>query len=157
MIVPVLLSGGVGLRLWPLSTPDSPKQFLRIFGRESLLQSAVQRVLGMKEVSAPLVVTGQSMLNKVATHLGEIGCIPRAVLSEPVGRNTAPAAMAAALWADSDDLLLGLPTDHLVGDVAGFQSAVRAAIAPVLHPGRAGQAGESPAGSGVQPRAPGGS
>lgn len=130
MIVPVLLSGGVGLRLWPLSTPDSPKQFLRIFGRESLLQSAARRVMGMEEVSAPLVVTGRSMLKPVAEHLGEIGCVPAGVLSEPVGRNTAPAAMAAALWADSDDLLLGLPTDHLVGDEAGFRSAVRVAIAP---------------------------
>ena len=130
MIVPVLLSGGIGLRLWPLSTPESPKQFLRVFGRESLLQAAAQRVMDMDEVSAPLVVTGQTMRHQVITHLAEIGCTPAGVLSEPVGRNTAAAAMAAALWADPDDLLLGLPTDHLVGDVPGFQAAVTEAISP---------------------------
>ena len=128
MIIPVLLSGGIGIRLWPLSTPESPKQFLRIFGGESLLQAAALRVAGLEEVSAPLIVTGASMRRKVIEHLEEIGCTPAAVLTEPVGRNTAPAAMAAALWAESDDLLLGLPTDHLVADVNGFRSAIRAAV-----------------------------
>ena len=129
MIIPVLLCGGIGVRLWPLSTPDSPKQFLRIFGRESLLQAAVQRVMGMEEVGSPVVVTGRSMSQQVIEHLEEIDCTPAAVLTEPVGRNTAPAAMAAALWADPDDLLLGLPTDHLVSDVNGFQAAIRQGIA----------------------------
>ena len=128
MIIPVLLSGGIGIRLWPLSTPESPKQFLRIFGGESLLQSAARRVMGMEEVAAPLIVTGASMRGQVIEHLEEIGCTPAAVLTEPAGRNTAPAAMAAALWAGSEDLLLGLPTDHLVTDVEGFRAAIRAAI-----------------------------
>lgn len=128
MIIPVLLSGGIGIRLWPLSTPDSPKQFLRITGEESLLQAAAQRVTGMEEVSDPVVVTGRSMRRQVIEHLQEIGCTPGAVLTEPAGRNTAPAAMAAALWADPGDLLLGLPTDHLVTDVDGFQAAIRAAV-----------------------------
>ncbi len=130
MIIPVLLSGGIGIRLWPLSTPDSPKQLLRLFGGESLLQSTVRRVEGMEETSAPLIVTGKSMERRIAEHLEEISCTPVAVLTEPMGRNTAPAAMAAALWADPDHLLLGLPTDHLVTDVAGFQSAIRTAIRP---------------------------
>jgi len=128
MIIPVLLSGGIGVRLWPLSTPESPKQFLRLFGRESLLQAAAQRVMGMEEVGPPLVVTGNSMRPQVIEHLEEIGCTPAAVLTEPVGRNTAPAAMAAALWAQPDDLLLGLPTDHLVTDVDAFQAAIRQAV-----------------------------
>ena len=124
MIIPVLLSGGIGVRLWPLSTPESPKQFLRIFGRESLLQAAARRVMGMEGVGAPLIVTGVSMRRQVIEHLEEIGCTPAAVLTEPVGRNTAPAAMAAALWAEPDDLLLGLPTDHLVTDVEAFRAAI---------------------------------
>lgn len=128
MIIPVLLSGGVGIRLWPLSTPDTPKQLLRIFGGESLLQAAVRRVEGMEETTAPLIVTGGSMRGQVMEHLGEIDCAPSAVLTEPAGRNTAPAAMAAALWADPDDLLLGLPTDHLVSDVERFRSAIRRGI-----------------------------
>lgn len=128
MIIPVLLSGGIGIRLWPLSTPESPKQFLRISGRQSLLQAAAQRVTGMEQVTAPLIVTGRSMRRQVIEHLEEIDCKPVAVLTEPVGRNTAPAAMAAALWADPDDLLLGLPTDHLVSDVNAFQAAIREAI-----------------------------
>ena len=128
MIIPVLLSGGIGIRLWPLSTPDSPKQLLRISGGESLLQAAVRRVEGMGETAAPLIVTGGSMSRQVMEHLGEIDCEPAGVLTEPVGRNTAPAAMAAALWADPDDLLLGLPTDHLVSDVEGFRAAIRKGI-----------------------------
>ena len=128
MIIPVLLSGGIGIRLWPLSTPESPKQFLRIGGGESLLQAAARRVMGMAEVTAPLIVTGASMRRQVIEHLEEIGCTPAAVLTEPAGRNTAPAAMAAALWADSQDLVLGLPTDHLVTDVEGFRAAIRAGI-----------------------------
>jgi mannose-1-phosphate guanylyltransferase/mannose-6-phosphate isomerase len=128
MIIPVLLSGGIGIRLWPLSTPESPKQFLRVFGGESLLQAAAGRVMGMEDVAAPLIVTGASMRRQVIEHLEEIGCTPAAVLCEPAGRNTAPAAMAASLWANPGDLLLGLPTDHLVTDVEGFQAAIRAGI-----------------------------
>ena len=135
MIIPVLLSGGIGIRLWPLSTPESPKQFLRLFGGESLLQAAARRVMGMEEVAAPVIVTGASMRRQVIEHLGEMGCAPAAVLTEPAGRNTAPAAMAAALWAETDDLLLGLPTDHLVTDVEGFQASIRRAV-PAAQQGR---------------------
>lgn len=129
MIIPVLLSGGIGIRLWPLSTPESPKQFLRILGEESLLQAAARRVMGMEGVGAPLVVTNQTMRKQTIDHLAEIGCTPAAVLTEPVGRNTAPASMAAALWADPDDLLLGLPTDHLITDVEAFRTAIRQGVA----------------------------
>ncbi|MYA40144.1 MAG: mannose-1-phosphate guanylyltransferase [Acidimicrobiia bacterium] len=130
MITPVLLSGGVGSRLWPLSTPESPKQLLRIAGDESLLQAAARRVMGMQEASAPVMVTSRSLGRRLIEHLEEIGCAPAAVLTEPVGRNTAPAAMAAALWAGPDDLLLGLPTDHLVADVEAFRAAIREGVSP---------------------------
>ena len=128
MITPVLLSGGIGARLWPLSTPESPKQLLRVFGDQSLLQAAAQRVMGMEEVSSPVMVTSRSMGRRMIDHLGEIDCTPSAVLTEPVGRNTAPAAMAAALWADPADLLLGLPTDQLVTDVEAFRAAIRQGV-----------------------------
>ncbi|MDE0130844.1 MAG: mannose-1-phosphate guanylyltransferase [bacterium] len=130
MITPVLLSGGVGSRLWPISTPESPKQLLRISGDESLLQAAARRVMGMEEASRPVMVTSRSLGRRMIEHLEEIGCAPAAVLTEPVGRNTAPAAMAAALWADPDDLLLGLPTDHLITDVEAFRTAIRQGIGP---------------------------
>ena len=128
MITPVLLSGGVGSRLWPISTPESPKQLLRISGDDSLLQAAARRVMGMEEASAPVMVTSRSLGRRMIEHLAEIGCAPAAVLTEPVGRNTAPAAMAAALWASPDDLLLGLPTDQLVTDVEAFRTAIREGI-----------------------------
>ncbi|MDE0231809.1 MAG: sugar phosphate nucleotidyltransferase [bacterium] len=130
MITPVLLSGGVGSRLWPISTPESPKQLLRISGDESLLQAAALRVMGMEEAFPPVMITSHSLGPRMIEHLEEIGCAPAAVLTEPVGRNTAPAAMAAALWADPDDLLLGLPTDHLVTDVEAFRAAIRQGIPP---------------------------
>ena len=130
MITPVLLCGGVGSRLWPISTPESPKQLLRISGDESLLQAAARRVTGMEEASPPVMVTSRSLGRRMTEHLEEIGCAPAAVLTEPVGRNTAPAAMAAALWADPDDLLLGLPTDQLVTDVEAFRAAIRQGIPP---------------------------
>ena len=133
MITPVLLSGGVGSRLWPISTPESPKQLLRVSGDESLLQAAARRVMGMEEASAPVMVTSRSLGLRMIAHLEEIGCAPAAVLTEPVGRNTAPAAMAAALWADPDDLLLGLPTDHLVTDVEAFRAAIRQGVGPAAH------------------------
>lgn len=128
MITPVLLSGGVGSRLWPISTPESPKQLLRISGDESLLQAAARRVMGMEEAIGPVMVTSRSLGRRMIDHLKEIGCAPAAVLTEPVGRNTAPAAMAAALWAGPDDLLLGLPTDQLVTDVEAFRAAVREGV-----------------------------
>lgn len=128
MITPVLLSGGVGSRLWPISTPESPKQLLRISGDDSLLQAAARRVTGMEEASPPVMITSRSLGPSMIEHLEEIGCAPAAVLTEPVGRNTAPAAMAAVLWADPDDLLLGLPTDHLVTDVEAFRAAIREGV-----------------------------
>ncbi len=128
MITPVLLSGGVGSRLWPISTPEYPKQLLRISGDESLLQAAARRVMGMEETSPPVMITSRSLGRRMIEHLEEIGCAPAAVLTEPVGRNTAPAAMAAALWADPDDLLLGLPTDQLIAEVEAFRAAVREGV-----------------------------
>ncbi|MHB1897537.1 MAG: mannose-1-phosphate guanylyltransferase/mannose-6-phosphate isomerase [Metallibacterium sp.] len=131
-LVPVLLSGGSGTRLWPLSREAYPKQFLALTGAHSLLQETWLRLAGL-DVAAPLAVANEEHRFMVAEQLREVGCTPAALLLEPVGRNTAPAIAVAALEAlhqhAGDALLLVLPTDHVVADAAGFRAAVRAALA----------------------------
>ena len=131
-LVPVLLSGGSGTRLWPLSREAYPKQFLALTGAHSLLQETWLRLAGL-DVAAPLAVANEEHRFMVAEQLREVGCTPAALLLEPVGRNTAPAIAVAALEAlhqhTGDVLLLVLPTDHVVADAAGFRAAVRAALA----------------------------
>jgi mannose-1-phosphate guanylyltransferase/mannose-6-phosphate isomerase len=134
-LVPVILSGGSGTRLWPLSRDARPKQFLQLVGDRSLFQQAVLRTRGVKiPVLDPLVVCNEAHRFIVAEQLRELGSQPTAVVLEPVGRNTAPAVAVAALIAQraaaqkgDDPLLLVLPADHLVRDVAGFAAAVAAA------------------------------
>ncbi|PKM05650.1 MAG: mannose-1-phosphate guanylyltransferase/mannose-6-phosphate isomerase, partial [Gammaproteobacteria bacterium HGW-Gammaproteobacteria-4] len=125
-LVPVILSGGSGTRLWPLSREAHPKQFLPLLGERSLLQSTWLRVQGL-DAKPPLVVSNESHRFMVAEQLREVGCQPAAIVLEPVGRNTAPAIAAAALlaMADGDDpLLLVLPSDHVIADDVGFRAAV---------------------------------
>ena len=126
MITPVLLCGGSGTRLWPLSRKSFPKQFSAILGNQSLLQTSVARFSG-PEFSAPLVVTGHEFRFIVSDQLHSCGVTPAAILIEPEARNTAPAALAAALYLAADDpegLLLLTPTDHAVADPAAFRAAV---------------------------------
>ncbi len=131
-LVPVLLSGGSGTRLWPLSRAAYPKQFLALTSAHSLLQETWLRLDGL-DVAPPLAVANEEHRFMVAEQLREVGCTPAALLLEPVGRNTAPAIAVAALEAlhqhGGDALLLVLPTDHVVADAAGFRAAVRAALA----------------------------
>ena len=135
-VVPVILSGGSGTRLWPLSREHRPKQFLNLVGAHSLFQQAVLRTRGISaEVLPPLVICNDAHRFIVAEQLRELGAGGAAVILEPAGRNTAPAVAVAALLtqhaatADADTLLLVLPADHLVRDVAAFAAAVEAAIA----------------------------
>ena len=128
---PVLLSGGSGTRLWPLSREAYPKQFLPLAGDDTMVQATWRRVDAIAE-RAPIVVANEEHRVLVAEQLRQIGAPVPAILLEPVGRNTAPAIAAAALQAmadGADPLLLVLPSDHVVRDVAGFQSAVRDASA----------------------------
>lgn len=130
-LLPVILSGGSGTRLWPLSREAHPKQFLPLLGERSLLQSTWLRVQGL-QARAPLVISNEAHRFMVAEQLREVGCQPAAIVLEPVGRNTAPAIAAAALlaMADGEDpLLLVLPSDHVIADDAGFCAAVLAAAA----------------------------
>jgi mannose-1-phosphate guanylyltransferase / mannose-6-phosphate isomerase len=124
---PVVLSGGSGTRLWPLSTPDLPKQFVSLFGDRSLFHLTVDRVVGIPDAKPPIVVTGSGHLALVEQALSSLSVDDSVIVVEPDGRNTAPAAIAAALIAEDDDILVIVPSDHLVADVDGFRAGVAAA------------------------------
>ena len=131
-IVPVLLSGGSGTRLWPLSRETHPKQFQPLVGEGSLLQATWRRIEALPGIGAPIVVANEEHRFMVAEQLRQLGVAPAALLLEPVGRNTAPAIAVAALQAmagGADPLLLVLPSDHVIRDVPAFHAAVRAATA----------------------------
>jgi len=133
---PVLLSGGSGTRLWPLSREAYPKQFLPLVGDDTLLQATWRRVAPLSS-AAPLVVANEEHRFLVAEQLRVIGAPQARIVLEPVGRNTAPAIAAAALIASADGgdpLLLVLPSDHVVRDADAFRAAVRAA-APAAEAG----------------------
>ena len=128
-MIPVILSGGSGTRLWPLSREAYPKQFLALTGEATMLQATWQRIAPFAE-AGPIVVSNEDHRFMVAEQLREIGVAPSAILLEPTGRNTAPAIAAAALEArrgGADPLLLVLPSDHVVRDAVAFRTAVQAA------------------------------
>jgi mannose-1-phosphate guanylyltransferase/mannose-6-phosphate isomerase len=130
-IVPVILAGGSGSRLWPLSRKLLPKQFLPLAGKRTMIQETVLRLAGLKDCAAPIVVANQEHRFLVAEQLKEVGVRPAAIVIEPAARNTAPAIAAAALvvtTTDPDALILVLPSDHLAGK-AQFQKDVAAARA----------------------------
>ena len=131
-ILPVILSGGSGTRLWPLSREAYPKQFLPLVGEQTMLQATWTRVAGIAG-TAPIVVANQEHRFMAAEQLRECGVSSAALILEPVGRNTAPAIAIAALQAQAsheDALLLVLPSDHVVRDDAAFHAAVgEAAVA----------------------------
>ena len=132
MIVPVILSGGSGTRLWPLSRELYPKQLLPLLGEETMLQSTLQRLAGIEGLAPPIVVCNEEHRFLVAEQLREIGVTPAAILLEPAGRNTAPAVALAAAAAlqereqGADPVLLVLPADHVIRDADAFRAAVLA-------------------------------
>jgi mannose-1-phosphate guanylyltransferase/mannose-6-phosphate isomerase len=132
MLVPVILSGGAGTRLWPLSRELHPKQMLPLVGSNTMLQDTVRRLAGL-EVAAPMVVCNEAHRFLVAEQLRSIDCKPRAIVLEPAGRNTAPAIALAAhatlAGEEGDPLLLVLPADHVIPDVAAFHRAIEVASA----------------------------
>lgn len=126
MITPILLCGGSGTRLWPLSRQSFPKQFADILGGESLFQASARRFTG-PGFTDPVIVTAEAFRFIVTEQLDDCGVAPTGILIEPDGRNTAPAAIAAALHVAATDpraLILLVPSDHAVSDPAAFRAAV---------------------------------
>ncbi|MCV2894799.1 mannose-1-phosphate guanylyltransferase/mannose-6-phosphate isomerase [Lentibacter sp. XHP0401] len=132
-ITPVILSGGSGTRLWPLSRKSFPKQFVRFAGEHTLLQSAALRMAGAEFV-APMIITGSDYRFIVTEQLLAVGIDPGTIMVEPEGRNTAPAVLAAALHAvksDPDAVLLVAPSDHVIPDAEAFRAAVQRGLEAV--------------------------
>lgn len=131
-ITPVILSGGTGTRLWPLSRRDEPKQFAALFGDHSLLQQTVLRAGGLDRVNAPIIVGNSSHTDLITSQLAEIGVAAGEIIVEPASRNTAPAIALAALALDRSDLMLVMPSDAMITNVEAFQAAVVAGVTPAL-------------------------
>ena len=125
-MIPVILSGGSGSRLWPLSRAMRPKQFLSITEEQTLFQLTLQRIQGIDGISAPIIVANHEHRFLAAEQARAIDIHPSAILLEPLGRNTAPAIAAAALQAradGNDPVLLVLPSDHIFSDTGAFHRA----------------------------------
>ena len=129
-LVPVILSGGSGTRLWPLSREMYPKQLLALTGKLTMLQDTATRLAGIAGAVPPIVVCNEAHRFTVAEQIRALGIQASAILLEPVGRNTAPAVALAALKAqqiDSEATLVVAPADHVIRDARGFQAAAEAA------------------------------
>jgi mannose-1-phosphate guanylyltransferase / mannose-6-phosphate isomerase len=131
MIIPLILSGGSGTRLWPLSRELYPKQLLALCGKQTMLQETALRLGALEGVAAPIVICNEEHRFMVAEQLRQVGVQPRAIVLEPVGRNTAPAAAVGALLGIAEDkeaVLLVLPADHLIRDTGAFAGAIRRGV-----------------------------
>lgn len=134
LIYPVLLCGGSGTRLWPLSRKSHPKQFVTLLGEESLFQSTARRLSG-SGFASPSIVTGSDFRFMVVEQLAAVEMVPQQILIEPSARNTAAAICAAAVAQvakNGESLMLVAPSDHVIPDAEGFREAVRAALPKAL-------------------------
>lgn len=124
-MIPVILSGGSGTRLWPLSRGQYPKQFLPLVSKQTMVQETLLRLNGLCNVQAPIAVCNENHRFMMAEQLWEIGVRPASIILEPTGKNTAPAVAMAALSANSpDDVLLVLPADHVIDNIGVFHRAI---------------------------------
>lgn len=130
VIVPVILSGGSGTRLWPVSRPERPKQLLALTANETMLQLTVCRTDGCvaATIGRPILVANVAHADIIEEQLGATGIKDHLVLLEPFGRNTAPAIALAALEAQPDDALLIMPSDHTIADLPAFHEAIARAL-----------------------------
>ncbi len=131
MIIPVILAGGSGTRLWPLSRELYPKQLIDIYNEHTMLQNTVLRLEGVEMLGSPIVVCNEEHRFMTAEQLRKIEIDPNAIILEPVGRNTAPAIALAALKAmenKDDPILLVLPADHVIEKITDFHAAIQAGL-----------------------------
>ena len=128
-IIPIILSGGAGTRLWPLSWGDHPKQFLPLVSERTMIQETLLRLKGL-ELGSPVISCGEGHRFMVAQQIGEVSHKKPVILLEPMAKNTAPAiaaACCAAMKQDKDAVVIVLPSDHVIADVPAFQTAVMTA------------------------------
>jgi len=131
MIIPVILAGGSGTRLWPLSRQLYPKQLIDIYNEKTMLQNTVLRLEGLETVGSPIIVCNEDHRFMTAEQLRNIQTDPLAIILEPIGRNTAPAIALAALKAmeyEKDPILLVLPADHVIEKVSDLHAAIRTGL-----------------------------
>jgi mannose-1-phosphate guanylyltransferase/mannose-1-phosphate guanylyltransferase/mannose-6-phosphate isomerase len=134
-ITPVILCGGGGTRLWPMSTSQKPKQFQNLTSNQSMFELTLERVKDQQIFSAPMIVSGASHADILASQLANAGMSDATIILEPTARNTAPAIALAALGAARpDSVLLVMPSDHLIADTAAFHAATHRAI-PLIQQG----------------------
>jgi mannose-1-phosphate guanylyltransferase len=132
-IIPVILSGGGGTRLWPMSTPETPKQFLALTGERTMFQLTALRVNDRDMFAAPVIVANAAHAELVEAQLAAIGITDATILLEPCARNTAPAIALAALTVTSPgDVLLVMPSDHVITDEPAFHAATAALLPQVI-------------------------
>jgi len=130
-IIPIILSGGAGTRLWPLSWGDHPKQFLPLVSERTMIQETLLRLKGL-ELGSPIISCGEGHRFMVAQQIDEVSETKPTILLEPMAKNTAPAiatACCAAMKQNKDAVVVVLPSDHVIADVPAFQNAVRTAAA----------------------------
>jgi len=127
-IVPIVLSGGSGSRMWPLSRSQYPKQFLPLVTNQSLLQETLNRLPSGDNVLDPVIICNQDHRFMVAEQLHEISINSSSIILEPFGRNTAPAITIAAMTCKPDDILLVLPSDHVIKDKEALSTAIEHAV-----------------------------
>ncbi len=128
MIIPVILSGGSGTRLWPLSRAMRPKQLLNLVSNYTMIQDTVNRLNGVQDVTDPVIVCNEEHRFTIAEQMREIGINPSAIILEPFGKNTAPAVAISALQSqknEKDPVLLVLPADHVIGNIAAFHTVIK--------------------------------
>lgn len=134
IITPVILSGGGGTRLWPLSTPQTPKQFLALTDTHTMFQLTVLRVMDRERFAVPIIVANAAHAGIVSTQLADIGVTDATILLEPCARNTAPAIALAALAVHAPEaVMLVMPSDHVIADDAAFHEATEALLPQVQH------------------------
>src|ERR1700727_941047 len=130
-LIPVILSGGAGTRLWPLSREMYPKQLLALTSKQTMIQDTAKRLAGIAGAANPIVVCNDAHRFTVAEQLRALNVQPAAILLEPAGRNTAPAVALAALQAvkiDAEATLVVAPADHVIREVQKFSDAADVAV-----------------------------